>query len=90
MENGVGINGTIMIRRLLNSQFQTDGGMVDTWFKCFRALILDDTFDGALGFSATSKGPGIGFIIATICAISLIAYGVITILIAHPADSHYL
>jgi len=44
--------------------------------------------DGALGFSATSKSPGIGFIIAITCAISLIAYGIITILIVHPADSN--
>jgi hypothetical protein len=34
--------------------------------------------DGALGFSVTFESPGIGFLIATSCAIGLIASGIIT------------
>jgi FtsH-binding integral membrane protein len=34
--------------------------------------------NGALGFSATFKSPGMGFLIATSCAIGLITFGLIT------------
>jgi len=36
--------------------------------------------DGALGFSVTFESPGTGFIVATLCAIGLLAYGIITII----------
>lgn len=35
-------------------------------------------FDGALGFTATLESPGIGLLIAALCASGLIAFGIIT------------
>lgn len=40
--------------------------------------------NGALGFSAAFKSPGAGFLVTTICASGLIAFGIITILITRP------
>jgi len=39
---------------------------------------IDLRVDGALGFSVTFESPGPGFLIATLCAIGLIASGIIT------------
>ncbi|KPV62818.1 MAG: hypothetical protein AOA65_1598 [Candidatus Bathyarchaeota archaeon BA1] len=39
---------------------------------------VDLRVDGALGFSLTFESPGMGFLIATSCAIGLIAFGIIT------------
>jgi len=41
---------------------------------------IDLRVDGALGFSVMFESPGVGFLIATSCAIGLIASGLITII----------